>query len=80
MAYDKVPRSRIARGPIRLKSMYKKINKGEKISLSIDANTSVVTGPYAKNFSSYLKVLARERISILTNSWNHVTEHERNMI
>ncbi|XP_068466379.1 uncharacterized protein [Phaseolus vulgaris] len=28
----------------------------------------------------YLGVLSRERISILTQSWDHVTDHEKNMI
>ena len=60
--------------------MFKKINKDDKIPLSIDVNTSVATGPYAKKFSSYLEVLFRERISILTESWDRVTEHKRNMI
>jgi len=78
MAGDEGPRSRTGRGPARLKSMSKKINRGEKISLPIDVNTGVATGPYAKNFSSYLRVVARERIFILTDSWDHV--NERNMI
>ena len=60
--------------------MCKKINEGKKISLSTDVNTGVAIGPYAKNYSSYLGVVARERISILTDSKDHVTEHERNMI
>jgi len=30
MTYDKVPRSRTGREPIKLKSICKKINKGEK--------------------------------------------------
>ena len=60
--------------------MFKKINKDDKISLSIDVTTGVATGPYAKKFRSYLKVLSCERIFILTESSDHVTEHERNMI
>jgi len=60
--------------------MYKKINKDDKIPLAIDVNTSVAIRPYAKKFSSYLEIFARERISILIESWDHVTEHERNMI
>jgi len=80
MANDEVPRSRIGRGPTRLKTICMKINKGQKIPLTIDVNTSVATGLNSKNFSSYLKVVARERISILTDSWDNVTEHKRNMI
>jgi len=80
MTDDKVSRSKTGRGPTRLKNIFKKINKDDKIPLSIDVNTGVATGPYAKKFRSYLGVLSRERISILTKSWDHVTEHERNMI
>ena len=80
MVDDKVSRSKTGRGPTRLKNMLKKINKDEKIPLSIDVHTSVATGPHAKKYRSYLGVLARERISILTGSWDHVTEHEKNMI
>ena len=57
--------------------MFKKINKDDKIPLNIDVNTGVVTGSYAKKYSSYLGVLSRGRISILTESWDHVTDHEK---
>jgi len=53
--------------------MFKKINKDDKISLPIDVHTGVATGPYAKKYRSYLGVLSRERISILTEFWDHVT-------
>jgi len=52
-----------------------KINKGKKISLPIDVNTGVANGPNVKNFNNYLRVVAHERISILTDSWDHVTSH-----
>jgi len=73
MTNDKVSRSKTGRGPTRLKNVFKKINKYDKISLSIDVNTDVTIGPYAKKFRSYLGVLSRERISILTESWDHMT-------
>jgi len=76
MADDEVP----GRGPTRLKTMCMKINKGKKLSFVIDVNAGVATRPNAKNFSSYLGVVAREKISILTDYWDHLTEHERNMI
>ena len=40
----------------------------------------MATGQYEKKYRSYLVVLSRERISILTESWDHVTDHEKNMI
>ena len=51
MAYDKVFRSKTDRGPTRLKNMFKKINKDDKISLSIDIHTSVANGQHAKKYS-----------------------------
>jgi len=69
MANDEVPRSRTGRGPTRLKTMCMKINKGQKMSLTIDVNTGVAIGLNSKNFSSYLGVVARRRISTLTGSW-----------
>jgi len=80
MEDDKVPHSITSRGPTRLKNMFKKKDDDKKKPLTIDVNTGVATGPYAKEFSNYLRVLARERISILIDSCDHVTEHERNMI
>jgi len=80
MTDDEVPRSRTGKGPTILNSMCKKINKGEKILLPNYINIGVATRSYAKNFNNYLEVVAHERISILTYSWDHVTEHERNMI
>jgi len=80
MADDKVSRLKTGRGPTRLKNMFKKINKDDKIPLSIDIHTGVAIGQYAKKYRSYLGVLSRERISILTQSWDHVTDIEKNMI
>jgi len=80
MADDEVSLSITSKGTTRLKTMCMKINKGKKISLPIDVNTGVTTGLNANNFSSYLGVVARERISILTYSWDYVTEHKKNMI
>ena len=51
----------------------------DKIPLSIDIHTGVTTGQYAKKYRSYLRVLSRERIFILTESWDHVTDYEKNM-
>jgi len=48
--------------------------------LLIDIDTRVPIGPYADVFKSYLGMLAWERISILTPSFDHVTEVDRNMI
>jgi len=41
MADDKVSHSKTGRGPTRLKNMFKKINKDDKIPLSIDVHTGV---------------------------------------
>ena len=60
MADDKVSRSKIGRGPTRLKNMFKKINKDDKIPLSIDIHTGVATGQ-TMVFWYDLKVCIRAR-------------------
>ena len=53
---------------------------GEKTRVGIDVNTRVAFGPKAHQFMSYLGVVSRERLSILINSWDEVSEVDRNMI
>jgi len=80
MVDGEVPHSKTSRGPTRLKNICKKISRDQKILLTIDVNTDVAIGPNSDNFSSYLRVFACERISILTSSWDNIIEHDRNMI
>ena len=37
-------------------------------------------GNMQRNIGVISELLSRERISILTESWDHVTDHEKNMI
>jgi len=53
---------------------------GEKTRVDIDVNTRVAFGPQADEFMSYLRVVSRERLSILINSWDVVSKVDRNMI
>jgi len=48
--------------------------------MNIDVNTEVAFGPNAKTFNNYLGVISRERLSILINSWDDVSEVDRNML
>ena len=80
MSSDEGPTKRSGRGATRLKSLIKKLASGKKTPVDVDVNTGQATGPNAKIFRTYLGVVAREKISILTPSWDHVTEHERNII
>jgi len=57
-----------------------KRDTGEKTRVDIDVNTGVAFGPHADEFISYLEVVSRERLSILVNSWDEVSEVDRNMI
>lgn len=68
------------RGATRLRSLSLRRATGERIPVNIDVNTGIASGPNAESFSSYLGVVAREKISILVPSWEHVTENEKNMI
>ena len=54
--------------------------RGEKTHVDINVDTRMPSGHYANVFRSYLGMLARERISILTPSFDHVTEVDRKMI
>ena len=53
---------------------------GEKTHADIDVNTGVAFGPNVDEFNSYLGVVSRERLSILINSWDDVSEVNHNMI
>jgi len=53
---------------------------GEKTRVDIDVNTGVAFGSHVEEFVSYLGVVSRERLSILINSWDKVSEVDRNMI
>jgi len=53
---------------------------GEKTRVDIDIHTGVAFGPNANEFMSYLGVVSCERLSILINSWDEVSEVDRNMI
>ena len=75
------PRSgRGSRGPTRLKSLALRRAAGDKIRVDIDLNTGVAFGPKADEFMSYLRVVSRERLSILMNSWDEVSEVDQNII
>jgi len=52
----------------------------EKTLVDIDINTGMASGPNAETFTNYLEVVSRERLSILINSWDDVSEVDRNML
>ena len=66
---DEAPAKRPTRGATRLRELLIRRAKGQKID-----------GRSGDVFKSYLGMLARERISILTPSFDHVTEADREMI
>jgi len=69
------PRSRRGiKGPTRLKCLALRRAASEKTRVDIDVNTTVAFGPEADEFMSYLGVVSRERLSILINSWDEVSE------
>jgi len=67
------------KGPTRLKHLALKRAAGETTRVDIDVNTGVTFGPNADEFNRYLGVVSRERLSILINSWDDVSEVNRNM-
>jgi len=74
------PSKRFTRGPTRLRRLSLRRASGKNTPVNIDVNTKVTPGLSVDTFNSYLGVVARERISILTNSWDDVIEVDRNML
>jgi len=60
------PPKRSDRGATRLKSLLKKLGSGKKTPVDVDVHTSRAIGPNAEIFHTYLGIVAREKISILT--------------
>ena len=67
-------------GPTRLRHLSLKRASVDKTPVTIDVSTRVVSGPNVVTFTNYLGVVAREKISILTLSWDLVTKVNRNML
>ena len=53
---------------------------GETTRVDIGVNIGVAFSPNAYEFNSYLGVISRERLSILINSWDDVSEVDRKML
>jgi len=77
---DEAPTMRPTRGATRLRQLLIRRAKGQKTHVDINIDTGMPSGRYADIFKSYLGMLARERISILMPSFDHVTEVDREMI
>ena len=77
---DEAPTKRPTRGATRLKELLIRRAKGQKTHVDINVDTRMPSGHYADVFKSYLGILAREKISILTPSFDHVTEVDWEMI
>jgi len=77
---DEAPTKRPTRGATRLRELLIKRVKGHKTHVDINVDTGEPSGHFGDVFKSYLGMLARERISILTPSFDHVTEADREMI
>jgi len=67
-------------GPTRLKRLSLKRVVGETTCVDIDVNTGVAFGPNADSFNNYLGFVSCERLSILINSWDDMSEVNRNML
>ncbi|KOM27029.1 hypothetical protein LR48_Vigan358s000700 [Vigna angularis] len=77
---DEAPPTKITRGPTRMKQLFIRKNSGERTPVNVNVTTGVATGPHADDFRSYLGVVARNKISILIPSFDHVSEGDRNII
>jgi len=69
-----------SRGPTRLKRLALKRDAGETTHVDIEVNTGVAFGLNTYEFNSYLGVVSRDRLSILINSWDDVSEVDWNML
>jgi len=77
---DETPTKRPTRGATRLRQLLIRKAKGQKTPVDIGVDIGIPRGRYADVFKSYLGMLALERISILTPSFDHVTEIDQYMI
>lgn len=77
---DEAPPTRSTRGPTRMKQLLLRKQSGERTPVNVNVTTGVATGRYADDFRSYLGVVARDKISILVPSFDHVSEVDRNII
>jgi len=75
-----VPKKRTTKGATRLRKLLLRKGKGKKTHVIIDVVTGQASSRNGDLFRSYLGVLACDRISILTPSFDHVFEVQRNMI
>jgi len=53
---------------------------GVRVPVDIDPQTDRASGPNQAQFASYCGVLARSKVSILVENWDHVTEEEKDLI
>ena len=77
---DEAPAKRPTRGATRLRELLIRRAKGQKTHVDINVDTGEPSGRFGDVFKSYLGMLALERISILTPSFDHVIEADREMI
>jgi len=77
---DEAPTKRPTRGATRLRELLIRRAKGQKTHVDINVDTGEPSGRSGDVFKRYLGMLARERISILTPSFDHVTKADREMI
>ncbi|KAG5061452.1 hypothetical protein JHK87_002481 [Glycine soja] len=68
------------RGPTRLKKLRLKRVRDQKISIEFDQSTGNAKGPNRTEFNNYVSFLARSKVSILHEDWDHVEESVKNMI
>lgn len=69
-----------SRGATRLRYLLLRCATSERIPVNIHVNTDITSEPNVESFSSYLGVVAQEKILILVPSWEHVTKNEKDMI
>jgi len=77
---DEVPKKRTTRANTRLRKLLLRKAKGKKTHVIIEVVTGQALGCNGDLFISYLGVLARDKISILTPSFDHVSKVQWNMI
>ncbi|KOM55381.1 hypothetical protein LR48_Vigan10g127300 [Vigna angularis] len=77
---DETVSARPTRGATTLRQLMVRRNSGERTLVDVNVITGVTSSPNADVFRSYIGILARNRIFILTPSFDHVSEVDRNII
>ena len=64
----------------RLRSLATRLVGAERSLIHVDLETGKAEGPYRKKLRTYLKIVARDKVDVTYDNWNHVPIAQKNLI